>query len=57
MIRSQKEQQENMLRNGTLPHDIGMLPDTFVLPRQWSERRNWPMAKKWMKARAIDVYS
>lgn len=45
------------MRMGTFPHDIGLLPDTLVLPRNGAERWNWLMVKKWIKTRFVDTYS
>lgn len=56
MSRTQKEQQAAMLRSGQVPDDIGLLPDTFVLPRNPTERWNWKLRKAWLKTRFIDSY-
>jgi len=54
--RTHKEAQAAMLRAGQIPDDIGLLPDTFVLPRNPSERWNWKLRKAWLKTRFIDSY-
>lgn len=56
MSRTHKEQQAAMIRSGQVPDDIGLLPDTFVLPRNASERWNWKLRKAWLKARFVDVW-
>ncbi|KAM0718183.1 hypothetical protein Q7P37_006515 [Cladosporium fusiforme] len=54
--RSQQEQQDAMMRSGQFPDDIGLLPDTFVLPRN-ADRWSWRLRKKWLKVRFVDAYS
>jgi protein MBA1 len=56
MSRTQKEQQAAMLRSGQVPDDIGLLPDTFVLPRNPTERWTWKLRKAWAKTRFVDFY-
>jgi protein MBA1 len=56
MSRTQKEQQAAMLRSGQVPDDIGLLPDTFVLPRSPTERWTWKLRKAWAWTRLIDLY-
>lgn len=56
MQRTHKEQQAAMLRAGQVPDDIGLLPDTFVLPRNPNERWNWKLRKAWLKTRFVDLY-
>lgn len=55
MSRTQKEQQNNMARMGQLPEDVGLLPDTFILPRKPSERYSWRLRKKWFKTRFWEI--
>jgi len=54
--RQQSEQQAAMLRAGNVPDDVGLLQDTFVLPRNPTERWAWKLRKAWLKARFIDIY-
>lgn len=54
--RSQKEQQAAMMRSGQFPDDIGLLPDTFILPRNNNDRWSWRLRKKWLKVRFVDFY-
>lgn len=56
MSRTHKEQQAAMIRSGQVPDDIGLLPDTFILPRNASERWSWKLRKAWLKTRFMDVY-
>jgi protein MBA1 len=56
MSRTQKEQQAAMMRAGLVPDDVGLLQDTFVLPRNPSERWSWRLRKKWLKTRFVDLY-
>lgn len=56
MSRQQKEQQAAMIRAGLMPDDVGLLQDTFVLPRKQSERWDWRLRKKWFKTRFVDFY-
>lgn len=45
-----------MMRSGAFPEDIGLLPDTFVLPRDPTDRWSWRLRKKWLKVRFVDLY-
>lgn len=57
VTRMQREQQEAMVRDGKLPDDVGLLQDTFVLPRNPTDRHNWRLRKKWFKVRFTELYS
>lgn len=54
--RAQKEQQEAMIRSGQVPDDVGLLQDTFILPRAAGDRWSWRLRKKWMWTRMLDAY-
>jgi protein MBA1 len=54
--RSQKEQQEAMIRSGQVPHDVGLLQSTFVLPRAPADRWSWRLRKRWAWVRMLDIY-
>jgi protein MBA1 len=54
--RAQKEQQEAMIRSGQVPDDVGLLQDTFVLPRASGDRWSWRLRKRWAYVRLIDTY-
>jgi len=54
--RAQKEQQEAMIRSGQVPDDVGLLQDTFVLPRASGDRWSWRLRKRWMWTRMLDTY-
>jgi protein MBA1 len=54
--RAQKEQQAAMIRAGMVPDDVGLLQDTFVLPRAPTDRWSWRLRKKWLKTRFVDLY-
>lgn len=56
ITRTQKEQQAAMLRSGQFPDDIGLLPQTFVLPQKSEERWTWKLRKQWLKTRFVDFY-
>lgn len=45
-----------MLRKGEVPDDVGLLQDTFVLPRNPSERWSLKLRKKWLRSRFTDLY-
>nr|OQO32282.1 hypothetical protein B0A51_00341 [Rachicladosporium sp. CCFEE 5018] len=51
MSRARKEQEQTMLQSGQFPNDIGLLPDTFILPRNPRERYNWTIRKRWLYTR------
>jgi len=55
--RAQKEQQEEMIRSGQVPDDVGLLQDTFVLPRASSDRWSWRLRKRWAYTRLVEAYS
>lgn len=55
--RTQREQQAAMMRSGNMPDDIGLLPETLVLPRKPEERYSWRLRKEWLKIRFMEVYS
>lgn len=55
--RAQKEQQEAMLRSGQVPDDVGLLQDTFVLPRASGDRWSWRLRKRWAYTRLLEAYS
>lgn len=46
-----------MVAAGKLPDDVGLLQDTFVLPRAHSDRWSWRLRKKWLKTRFTEIYS
>lgn len=54
--RQQKEQQAAMLRKGEVPDDVGLLQDTFILPRKSEDRWSLKLRKKWFKTRFTDFY-
>ncbi|KAK6417702.1 hypothetical protein LTR95_017294 [Oleoguttula sp. CCFEE 5521] len=57
MSRARKEQEQTMLQSGSYPDDIGLLPDTFVLPRNPRERYSWSIRKKWLYTRFFEWIS
>ena len=59
-----KKAREQALRSGQIPNDLGLLPDTFVLPRgknlpSWflNFSGRWTMEKKKFKLRAVELFS
>jgi protein MBA1 len=54
--RTQKEQQATMIRSGQVPDDVGLLQDTFILPRKAEERWSWKLRKQWLKKRFVEIY-
>jgi protein MBA1 len=54
--RAQKEQQEAMIRSGQVPDDVGLLQDTFILPRAAGDRWSWRLRKRWAWVRMLDTY-
>jgi len=52
---SQKEQEATALRSGKYPEDIGLLPDTFILPRNLADRWKWSIRKKWVYTRVTEL--
>jgi len=54
--RAQKEQQEEMIRSGQVPDDVGLLNDTFILPRASSDRWSWRLRKRWAYTRFVEAY-
>ena len=55
--RTQKEQEAAALRSGRFPEDVGILPDTLILPSSPAERWKWSMRKKWAKTRVAEFYA
>lgn len=47
--------QQNLLRSGNIPEDVGLLPDTFVPPPLGSKKWNWDLIKRRLKIGAKDL--
>jgi protein MBA1 len=54
--RAQKEQQEAMIRSGQVPDDVGLLQDTFVLPRASTSIACAAASSSGRRTRMLDTY-
>ena len=55
MAVTHKAQKDRALREGQMPDDLGLLPDTFILPQKATERWSSKLRKKWLRMRFWEI--